>query len=144
MDWSADARSEAFEAFVQGLIAIRKGRDLMLADRFLHAGPDLRGRRYARWLMAEGGEMQDGDWDDENLRCLGLLLHEAGDALLLLMNADHEDRAFHLPGGSGRTWLRLVDTAEGYADPDPGQTLPGDTVDLPARSLLLLETRFHG
>ena len=142
--WTATPRAEAFEAFVTGLIAIRKTRDLMLADRFLHAGPDPRGRRYARWLKAEGGEMENGDWEQENLLCLGLLLHEAGDALLLLMNADHEDRAFHLPGGPDRDWWRLVDTAEGFAVPFPVETFSGDLVDLPARSLLLLETRFHG
>jgi hypothetical protein len=60
------------------------------------------------------------------------------------MNADHEDRAFHLPGGPDRDWWRLVDTAEGFAVPFPVETFSGDLVDLPARSLLLLETRFHG
>jgi len=144
MDWSGTPRKEAFETFVKRLIEVRKSRDLMLADRFLHAGPDPRGRRYARWLKADGGEMQDGDWEDENLRCLGLLLHEAGDALLLLMNADHEDRAFHLPGGPGRGWRRLVDTTDGYADPEPAENLAGEVLDLSARSLLLLERRFHG
>jgi isoamylase len=144
MDWTGTPRKAAFEAFVKGLIEVRKSRDLMLADRFLHAGPDPRGRRYARWLKAEGGEMENGDWEQETLLCLGLLLHEAGDALLLLMNADHEDRAFHLPGGPDRDWWRLVDTAEGFAVPFPVETFSGDLIDLPARSLLLLETRFHG
>jgi glycogen operon protein len=144
LDWTATPRTEAFAAFVTGLIDVRKSRDLMLADRFLHAGPDPRGRRYARWLKAEGGEMEDGDWNDAHLRCLGLLLHEAGDALVLLMNADHEDRTFRLPGGPDRVWRRLVDTAEGYADPDPEDGFPGDSVEVRARSLLLLETRFHG
>jgi len=144
MDWDPGPRSEAFESFVQGVIAIRKNRRLMLADRFLHAGPDPRGRRYARWLRAEGGEMEPGDWEDDALRCLGLLLHEAGDALLLLMNAGHEDRVFALPGGHERRWSRLVDTAEGHADPSPEGAFSGESVGLPARSLLLLETRFHG
>jgi isoamylase len=144
MDWSGSPRAAAFEAFVTGLIEIRKSRELMLADRFLHAGPDPRGRRYARWLKAGGGELEDGDWEDEALRCVGLLLHEAGDALLLLMNGGHEDCAFHLPGGPDRTWRRLVDTAEGFAVSDPKESFASDRIDLPARSLLLLETRFHG
>jgi isoamylase len=143
MDWTETPRAADFDAFVRGLIAIRKDRDLMLADRFLHAGPDPRGRRYARWLRAAGGEMEPGDWEDADLRCLGLLLHEAGDALLLLMNAGHEGCVFHLPGGAGREWRRLVDTAEGYAAPVPGAVFTGERVDLPARALLLLETRFH-
>jgi isoamylase len=144
MDWRADPRSDAFERFVRGLIAIRSGRRLMLADRFLHSGPDPRGRRYARWLRAAGGEMEDGDWADEALRCLGLLLHEAGDALLFLMNAGHEPCAFHLPGDPGRPWRRLVDTDAGTADPEVEALTIGETLDLAPRSLLLLETHFHG
>jgi glycogen operon protein len=115
----------------------------MLADRFLHAGPDPRGRRYARWLRATGGEMEQTDWHDE-LRCLGLLLHEAGDALLMLMNAAYEGCSFRLPGGATRRWRRLVDTEAGLAEPDPEEHFAAEAVDLPARALVLLETRFHG
>jgi isoamylase len=124
MDWTPDARSAAFETFVRGLIAIRKDRDLMLADRFLHAGPDPRGSRYARWLKRRGrrdGRTATGTGTNE-MRCIGLLLHEAGDALLLLMNAGHEDC---LPPARrpGPRWRRLVDTAEGYSDPGPTRLL---------------------
>ncbi len=144
MDWAAAPRDAAFEGFVQGLVAIRKTRGLMVADRFLHAGPDPRGRRYARWLRAEGGEMENGDWEDAERRCLGLLMHEAGDALLLLMNAGHEGCRFHLPGGRSRRWRRLVDTDAGIADPAPEEGFVEEVADLPGRTLLLLEARFHG
>jgi len=143
-DWSEDEREMSFEGFLRGLIAIRESRRLMLADRFLHAGPDPRGRRYAHWLKADGGELESDDWSDESLRCLGLLLHESGDCLVLLMNTAGEPCKFQLPGGPDRRWTRLADTATGLADAESEDVFYGHEIDLPERSLILLETRFHG
>ena len=62
----------------------------------------------------------------------------------MLMNAGHEACGFHLPGGPARRWRRLVDTEAGMATPDPEERFAALTVDLAPRSLILLETRFHG
>jgi len=143
LDWSAREDNLAFEEFVRAVLQIRASRPLFLADRFLHAGPDPRDHRYAKWLRPEGGEMTPEAWEDGECRATGLFLHEAGTCMLMAMNAGHEDIRFVRPGDAGREWRRLIDTAEGLADPDPDGTETGDDFALPARSLILWEATLH-
>jgi glycogen operon protein len=117
-------------------------RGLFLAERFLHAGPDARRNRFAKWLRPDGEEMTAEDWENDESRAVGLLMHEAREFLLMAMNASDADLDFTLPGGGKRGWTLLVDTARGMADPRGRRTVDGGTVALPARSLLLLETGF--
>ncbi len=138
--WNASQRDLEFEAFVRGLIRIRKSRGLFLADRYLHSGPDARHNRFARWLRPDGQQMEDSDWDNGIGRSVGLLLHERETFLLMLLNASDGDLDFVLPGGDERGWQRLVDTFEAVADPKGHTVITGASVKLPARALMLLET----
>ncbi len=139
-DWEAEDRQLEFEAFVRGLIRVRQARGLFRADRFLHAGPDVRHLRFARWLRPEGGPMREEDWMNGENRATGLLLHESGTFLLIALNASDTDLDFTLPGDAEREWACLVDTARAIATP-AGISLSGQkSVALTARSLKLLET----
>ena len=138
-DWQTDDRQRGFETFLRGLIDIRRSRGLFLADRYLHAGADIRQNRFARWQRPQGGQMEPGDWHDENNRATGLLLHQSGTFLLMILNADAAGIDFTLPGDAARRWTKLVDTQEGRADVTGQVVIDGDTVHLAARSLLLLE-----
>ena len=139
-DWETDARQLAFEGFVRGLIAIRKSHGLFLANRYLHADRDDRYSRFARWLRPDGGQMAPEDWENAENKATGLLMHENGQFLLMLLNASETDLDFTLPGNSGRAWSKLVDTGAGIAE-CPGRTrIDGDGVFLAARTLLLLKS----
>lgn len=144
LDWSPRERDREFETFLRGLIEIRRTRSLMLADRFLHAGPDPRMQRYARWLRPDGGEMTREDWENDEMRAVGLMLHEAGNCLLLIMNSGKESCDFSLPLDEARTWMRLMDTAAGIASPNSTSVETGPSVKLPDRAVILLEAQFNG
>jgi len=140
LDWIPEDRDTTFEKFVRGLVAVRATRNLFLAERYLHAGADARRNRFAKWLRADGKEMTPGDWENEESRAAGLLMHESGSYLLLTINASEHDLDFILPGNSGRAWQMLVDTKEGVVDHEGRSGFRGEYLQLPARSLRLIET----
>jgi len=139
-DWDPPEQDRDFEDFVRGLISIRRQRNLFVADRYLHSGPDPRRNRSARWLRPDGGEMTSEDWENGLTRATGLLLSESGTLMMLAMNASDVDLVFDLPEVQG-TWRVLVDTAKGIAAPAGREHLPDGQVEVPNRSLFLLEAR---
>ncbi|MGM0584037.1 MAG: glycogen debranching protein GlgX, partial [Pseudomonadota bacterium] len=138
LDWQA-AEGE-FARFLRGLIDIYHSRPLLTRDRFLHAEPAGPGAACARWLRLDGGEMTPEDWENPETRALALLLHAAGERLLILLNPSEEDLDWTLPEAEGAPWTRLVDTAEGFATPRARGGPEGPTVALPAHALLALES----
>jgi len=140
-DWDPSPGNLKFEEFVRGVIAVRRESGLFVAERYLHSGKDARDNRFAKWLRPDGEELSPEDWDNDHTRATGLLLHEGRTWVLMMMNASDVDLDFVLPGDSGRGWSLLVDTAEGIADPLGQHRIDGDQIAVPARSLLLLETR---
>jgi len=139
-DWEPSEENRAFEDFVRGVIAIRRRYGLFLAERYLHSGPDARRNRFVRWLRTDGEEMTAQDWDNDESRAVGLLLHESATYLLMLLNASDVDLDFSLPGADRRGWALLIDSARNIADPDIPVSIGGPDIPLPARSFQLLET----
>jgi hypothetical protein len=62
-----------------------------------------------------GTEMKQGEWQDGNLRTLGIWFGKRNDLqgrLLLLLNADDTGRKFTLPAApADEPWIRQFDTA---------------------------------
>ncbi|MFW5641273.1 MAG: glycogen debranching enzyme GlgX, partial [Roseicyclus sp.] len=137
-DWSPSEADAAFEDFVRGVIAIRASRTLFEADRYLHSGPDPRRQRSARWLRPDGAEMTPEDWVNDLTRATGLLLRDGDTLMVLAMNASEAELDFVLPEAA-TGWTLLVDTMQGIADPDAKAPLKNGRLDLPPRSLILLE-----
>jgi len=135
-----DSRQLDFQAFVQGLIRLRRSRALLGRDRFLHEEPDPVTGSFARWLRPDGNAMEPGDWDDPNARAIGLMLCGREECLFILMNAHHEPVGFALPEAVG-PWGVLVDTSDGTVRQHVRSTLDTATIDAPPRALLLLESR---
>ncbi|NDV00329.1 glycogen debranching protein GlgX [Pseudoroseicyclus tamaricis] len=144
LDWEPDEANLAFEEFTRACLQIRASRGLFVAERYLHAGPDARQGRFAKWLRPDGETMADEDWQNGESRAVALLLHEEGSYLLMVLNASDTDVAFTLPGGPEREWRCLVDTDAGHADPAAPMQALGDSVHRPGRSFMLLETETHG
>jgi glycogen operon protein len=146
---------ETFRGFVARLLALRRTHPALRRRRFLHGaarGPA--GLKDAAWLARDGREMAPGDWEDPGNLAVGLLLDgaadpdlgadglpEAGDALLLLLNARAEAATFVLPSaGPGTAWETLLDTAADEPAPSSGggRHEPGAALPLADRSLRLL------
>jgi pullulanase/glycogen debranching enzyme len=67
------------------------------------------------WLNVRGTEMTQSDWQDANLRVLGIWFGEHSGSvehLLLLVNSADAELLFSLPDApSAGPWIRLFDTA---------------------------------
>ncbi|KEO51816.1 glycogen debranching protein GlgX [Thioclava pacifica] len=115
IDWTAP--DEGLISFVKRLIQIRKDHKVLRQCRFLHALERKQdGIRDLIWRLCPGGEPQPNDWNDPELRCIGVEIRgaaegPAGDAgyeaVYLLLNAGPTCKAA-LPNGQ---WTLLLDTA---------------------------------
>jgi glycogen operon protein len=144
LDWSSvESGERSLLDFTAGLIALRRRHPLLRpSNGFLHGERALRdGTRNVTWLRPDGEKMQPGDWENGVARCIGLMLAQVNQPmLLLLVNAHHESLGFRLPAPKAvLRWRLLVDTAAGLIEPEVAQLEPGANVDLADRSLHLFE-----
>ncbi len=90
---------------VQALIEFRQKEGLAHPAFVGPDGPEI------HWLHPRGGDMQDSDWQDVQLRLVGMLTRDAqNQPLLVVLNAG-DDGLFALPEGG---WVRVLNSA---ADP---------------------------
>jgi isoamylase len=155
-DWNLDERNEALLEFTKRLLRIRREQPLLRRQKFFQGVPILgQGIKDITWLRTDGEEMGDEEWRTSFIRALGVRLagdtlnafDERGepwtnDALLLLMNAHHDDIPFTLPPGIGDgRWDVLVDTDEPQIEPGDRIVSPGEEYNVTGRSLTLLTWR---
>jgi isoamylase len=130
-----DGADKSLLAFARALVAFRQSQPVLMRRTFLN------GRRQGAadvlWLRADGGEMTESDWADEDRRVIQVLLD--GDAMtesdahgdrivgatvLLVFNGEAQDVDVILPVRDGPTsrWERVLDTSR----PDgPAHVLAG-------------------
>jgi len=151
-DWSADARREEFLEFTQRVIHLRRRHPVFSRRRYVRADTvTTEGLKEILWLTPDGREMNEGDWQQDFARCLGVYL--AGAAIerrarrgqpikdsnfLLLFNAHHETIPFHIADMlAAKIWVTELDTA---ADDDAFTARPWAEQKYPlqGRSLVLL------
>ena len=92
------------------------------------------------WLNVRGTDMTTADWQDANLRAMGIwYAKHSGSAehLLLLVNAGDAPQDFRLPAAADGPWICLFDTSLA----ELGAKSLGQATDysLTARSAALLE-----
>ncbi len=152
VDWRLDHWQQELLRFTRNMIRLRKEQPVLRRRVFLQ-GRNVAGssRRDALWLLPEGGEVGDEQWQDDERRAFGLLLNgEAAaesdadgrprtvETLLALFNSSDEEVGFVLPPHNrGWRWHRLIDTSLAH-----GQQLPrwsgAEPYRLLPRSLALL------
>ncbi len=153
-DWEIGAKGQGLIEFTKHLTAIRARYPILRRGRFLNGDyHEASGSKALAWFNPSGEEMDQGDWDDTNTRCLGMMLdgraQESGlrvaahDAtLLMILNAHHDVVGFTMPASAeGQRWRRLIDT--NIPDEPEAMTIDlGDEYLVTGRSLLLfvLET----
>ncbi len=143
LNWE-DCGSDVLVDFVGRVIALRRLRPLLQAEKFRHGQPVQEGSDLANalWLRPEGGEMAPEDWDRDEAGCLGLMLNGAGERSLLLLFNNGEDAVdFLLPERTGPTgWLLLLDTSEEGPPAQAALHPSGNRLSLRGRTLALLES----
>ncbi len=156
--WNLGEAEQELLAFTRRMIALRKSHPVFQRRNFFQ-GRSIKGAgiKDIHWLMPNGHEMTDEEWNKESARCLGVFLSgkleeqaERGEPVtdqdfLLLMNAHHEAIPFLLPAPpTGVGWVALIDTSCPMSENPAGLFEPGTSYPLQARSLVLLVGREPG
>jgi isoamylase len=141
VDWGLREAHRDLVDFVRLVVQLRREHMEFRRETFLKGTASRTGVKDVVWLHLRGTEMTQEDWQDENLRTLGIWFgkrsHSAG-RLLLLLNASDSPLTFALPAPpADRPWMRRFDTAS--KNPDV-LSLEGDLVfPLAPNSAVLLE-----
>jgi glycogen operon protein len=148
-DWELKEKGQSQIRFVQKLTWMRHKYPILRRSRFLTG-------EYSKeldvkdltWINASGVEMQAENWNDEGMRCFGMLIDGRAQptgvrqrgteaTMLLVLNGHHDLVEFTLPTcPGGNTWTLEIDTNV----PDnekPAVMKSGDSYGVTARSLLL-------
>jgi glycogen operon protein len=149
VDWSLKDRNESLVRFVQKLTWMRHKYPILRRSRFLTGdySKDLDVKDLT-WINASGSEMQAENWDDEGMRCFGMLIDGRAQptgvrqrgteaTMLLVLNGHFDLVEFTLPSApGGNTWTRLIDTNV-PDDKDTPAFETGESYGVTSRSLLL-------
>lgn len=133
LDWE-NADGELVN-FVAALSRLRREHPALSADKFL-TGKERDGFRDVTWLHPEGREMAVGDWMHPGSSVVGMLLHEAGEVMLVWLNRLSEPVEAVLPQEKGLAFETALVSCPGIE-----AVSGGGKVNLPARSVVMLTAK---
>jgi isoamylase len=149
MNWSIEEKGQALVRFTKKVLELRRQYPILRRTRFLSgAYNEELAVKDVSWIKANGHELSDGDWRDENQKCFGMLMDGRAqptgirtrgrdETLLLILNSYHDVVRFTLPKApAGSGWSLLLDT---NAPEVPKSDFAFDAAyQVTGRSLLLL------
>jgi glycogen operon protein len=119
VDWSLCTANQDLVQFVRLLTKLRHQHAELRRETFLKRTASRSGVKDVSWLHMRGGEMSQNEWQDVNLRTLGVLFGNRNNTthrLLFLLNAADQPVEFCVPAaGAGLTWVCRFDTAREHA-----------------------------
>ena len=149
LNWQIEAKGQALIDFTRKLNELRRQYPILRHSRFLSGDfNEDTGKKDLTWIATNGAEMGPGEWDDNNTRCIGMLLDgrapstgmkkRGTDATLLVVFNGWQDLVgFTLPEPpDGAGWLLLLDTNQPVLDGEP-KFKAGERYDVTGRSVLL-------
>ncbi|MCW3039757.1 MAG: glgX, partial [Solirubrobacterales bacterium] len=151
-DWNLDEDAVALQDFTRRVVALRHAEPVFRREQFLEGDdadtvlPDI------WWFRLDGRRMTRKQWEDDELRWLGVFLNGSstsmrdergrpveGDSFLLLINASEHDVEFQLPAARfGASWWLEVTTAQPEAEARSRRWAARDEVFITARSMTML------
>ena len=115
VDWRLRKVNFDLLKFVQLLAQLRRRHVEFRRETFLKGAASRAGVKDVTWLNVGGTDMTQREWQDANLRALGIWFGKRNNfqgRLLLLLNAGKSAQTFSLPAApAGEPWIRQVDTA---------------------------------
>jgi len=115
IDWRLRNVNQDLLRFVQMLSQLRRRHPEFRRETFLKGASSRASVKDVTWLKADGTEMKQSDWQNSELRSLGIWFGKhggQGGRLLLLVNAGGSPQTFALPAvPAGQPWTRHFDTA---------------------------------
>ncbi|MER7245890.1 glycogen debranching protein GlgX [Kribbella sp. NPDC000426] len=152
VDWELSEPQKHLLEFTRSVVRLRNNHPVLRRRRFFHGDTGVDGLGDLVWFTPKGTEMQNGDWQQNDARAIAVFLNGdaisepdprgepvVDDSFLVLMNSNYEPVDFLLPPEEyGESWTVAVDTASatGGASDEPHPA--GNTVQLEARSTLVL------
>ena len=114
VDWQSAREQQALTRFAQRLLALRRELPLLRQTRFFTGEViEATGMKDVAWLVADGGEITQAQWVDDQFRCFGMLLGGEPNVCLLIINGSAEDVGWTLPRiSAGRGWFVGIDTSQ--------------------------------
>jgi isoamylase len=141
VDWRLRSANHGLLDFVRLLAQLRRLHPEFRRETFLQGAVSRAGVKDVMWLNVQGTEMTQAEWQDSNLRTLGIWFGEnsgSAEHLLLMVNSAERAQEFSLPlVPTAGPWICRFDTA---LDNSAVQTLgSAQSYTLVARSMALLE-----
>jgi glycogen operon protein len=151
IDWNLDQKQTQLLEFARLIIRLFHQHSVLRRRKFFQ-GRRIRSSeiRDLVWFRADGIEMTDEDWNNNETRSIGLRLagdaieevdrhgnHIVDDTLLIVMSAHHEAMGFILPAHRGGVeWELVLDTHFAMGKPDsPTIRHGGDFYEMKGNSL---------
>ena len=114
IDWTAQKDDDGLLQFVRGLAALRRAHPELRRDTFLKGALHTSRSRDISWWHPSGHELADTEWNDPDLRVLGVGFGGSAPEpdLMLLLNPTESDSEFVIAAQSGSGgWDVILDTA---------------------------------
>jgi isoamylase len=152
VSWDLTERDRDLLRFARRLSQLRTTHPVFRRRHFFQ-GRRIRGSELEdlTWLRPDGQPMTSAEWHSHQIRCFGMRLggdamrewDEQGnavvdDSFLLLFNADDAPVPFRLPGNARVRWAQIFGTDEPELREGERTFLPGTSIELDSRSVVLL------
>jgi isoamylase len=141
VDWRLRSANYDLLEFVRSLARLRRLHVEFRRETFLKGAASRAGVKDVTWLNVRGTEMTQSEWQDSELRTLGMWFGEhtgSAEHLLLLVNSAGSEQSFGLPAApADGPWICLFDTAS--EDVGARSLGPARSYALKAHSVALLE-----
>ncbi|GAA1013561.1 hypothetical protein GCM10009564_40630 [Streptomyces thermogriseus] len=155
IDWRLTDEQRELMDFTRYVIGLRAAHPVLRRRRFFQGGTATRDDQPLPdlvWLLPDGREMSEEDWQRSDAHSVAVFLNGdaiaepdgqgrpvVDDSFLLLLNGYWEPVGFRLPGPVyGERWTCLLDTTEPTGLSDEPEYKPGDVLRVASRSLVLL------
>jgi isoamylase len=153
LDWTDDPDSAELLAFTRRVLSVRRTSPALRQPEFFEGRHTPSGRPDLVWLRADGVELTESDWFDDERTSLGMWIDGSNSrsrtregelvtdhSWLLLLHAGPAPLEWTLPGlDHGAMFRPVLDTTTPDGVPLSDEPLPASTaVVLPQRSVLLL------
>jgi glycogen operon protein len=152
LDWPRDGDGSRMVDFLRRMIRFRKEHPLLRRMQFMHGRSQSNdGVKDIVWYTPQGSEKTSEQWNDQQARCLGVLLNGRASPpvgpdgialpdgfLFIVLNAHPEALDFVTPMlPSVDIWSRLLDTADPAYAPASSKTAAGSPFSMPGRALVV-------
>ena len=154
IDW--ERADQELLAFTRGIIQFCKDHPTFRRRRWFQ-GRAIKGSGVhdIMWFLPDGNQMNDEHWENDFAKSFGVYLDGDGikdvgyqsqkivdDTFYIIFNAHYEPLDYILPEAEeGSGWCKVIDTSDGFIGQDSKQLKAGESVQVKARSTMVMKSK---